>query len=198
MKIKVCGLTRREDAELATRLGAAHLGCVLAADSPRCTTALHARDVLRDLPGPVLVFRKATVDEVLAAVDEAAVTTVQLHRFNERDAQTLEAGGLTVHRAYNVERGALPETATAGAPLVYDVGAGGSGRPFDWSALAPRAPRNVFVAGGLTPNNVGALCALDPWGIDVSSGVEAAPGIKDPGLLHAFFRVVHEHEEKPK
>jgi phosphoribosylanthranilate isomerase len=70
---------------------------------------------------------------------------------------------------------------------VLDVAAGGSGRRFDWALLGGRAPYATFIAGGITPDNVGALLRHAPWGIDVSSGVESAPGVKDGGRLKALF-----------
>jgi phosphoribosylanthranilate isomerase len=89
----------------------------------------------------------------------------------------------------------LPELSPAptdASPAVLDVGDGGSGTPFDWSLLAPRAPSATFIAGGVTPHNVSALLRYRPWGIDLSSGVERVPGEKDHGSLRLLFAAVAE------
>ena len=70
---------------------------------------------------------------------------------------------------------------------MFDVGGGGSGRAFDWRILGERAPERAFIAGGLRPENIGRLLPFRPWGVDVSSGIESAPGVKDPERLRRFF-----------
>lgn len=191
--VKVCGLARGEDVELALRLGATHLGCVLAPDSPRAVDAARAGELLGDLPSEVvgvLVFRSADPDVVLRASERAGVRTVQLHGYPEAEARRLEARGLTVLRAYDAGVGLPSLRARADRLHVLDSRSGGTGRAFDWAVLAPRAPRFCFVAGGITPENVAALLAYEPWGVDVSSGVERAPGVKDEAKLRALFEEV--------
>ena len=80
----------------------------------------------------------------------------------------------------------------ARSPVLLDVGAGGSGTPFDWRLLGRVAPPRLWIAGGITPANVRALLARAPFGIDVSSGVERAPGIKDARRLRALFAAIEE------
>jgi indole-3-glycerol phosphate synthase/phosphoribosylanthranilate isomerase len=192
-RVKVCGLRRAADAALAIELGATHLGCVLVPDSPRCASL---RDVARVLDAAgdaavVLVFRNATAGTVLAAVEATGVRRVQVHGAGDELLGRLETAGCLVHRVYSIEPGArvLPALAAADEtrPQLLDVAAGGSGRRFDWTLLGGRAPHATFIGGGITPENVGALLCHAPWGIDVSSGVESAPGVKDPGRLKALF-----------
>ena len=191
--VKICGLRRIEDAALAVDLGAAALGCVLASDSPRTASPSEARALVtafRDQVPVVLVFRDPTRDEVLAASEHTGAREVQLHRSPESLCRELEARALRVWRVLGVEGAMLPKlcvTPDAKRPLVLDRARGGSGRSFDWSLLSQVPRLGVFVAGGITPDNVAALCAHDPYGIDLSSGVESAPGVKDGAKLRVLF-----------
>ncbi|MEM7248242.1 MAG: phosphoribosylanthranilate isomerase [Acidobacteriota bacterium] len=193
MRVKVCGLTRSVDVERAVRLGATHLGFVLAPESPRAVSAGWVGAVVRTLPShvtPVLVFRDASDHAVLSAARESGVVRVQLHRHRPGQVVRLTAAGLVVHLALDAELvvDLTSLGATLATPVVLDHGGGGSGRSFDWQRLAPQAPEHVFIAGGLTPDNVSELLRFQPWGLDVSSGLERSPGIKDAAKLQAFFR----------
>jgi tryptophan synthase beta chain len=194
--VKICGLTRPEDAALATRLGATHLGCVLVEDTPRCVDAARARAVFAagSTARGVLVFRSPDPIQVLRAVDVAGTTHVQIDASAAATVETLEAAGLTVYRSYVVSSDdtSLPAAvppASRERPIVLDTG-GGTGRRFDWSLLTrgtETAPEATFVAGGVGPDNIGELLTRRPWGIDVSSGVESAPGQKDAERLERLF-----------
>jgi phosphoribosylanthranilate isomerase len=197
MKVKICGLTRETDVEAAIGGGATHLGCVLAPESPRAVKAADAGALIGD-PGTgvtaVLVFRGATCTDVQAAVDVSGIGTVQLHRHAEEDAVALEAAGLTVIRARDVGS-EIPAglVVTERCPILLDVDGGGSGRSFDWTLLGGISTEHVFVAGGITPENVGQLLDHDPWGIDISSGIESSPGIKDLDRLRALFAAIEKY-----
>ncbi|MBI5851648.1 MAG: phosphoribosylanthranilate isomerase [Planctomycetes bacterium] len=191
--VKICGLRRIEDAALAVESGARALGCVLASDSPRRASTSEARALVTafgDHMPVVLVFRGATRDEVLQACERTGAREVQLHESPESLCLELEERALRVWRVLGVEGTALPTpcvTPDATRPLVLDSAHGGSGRSFDWSLLSQVPHPGVFVAGGITPDNVAALCAHDPYGIDLSSGVESAPGVKDGARMRALF-----------
>jgi len=191
VRVKICGLTRAADAELAVRLGATDVGCVLVPGTPRQVEAAEARSLFARLPAGVrrvLVFRGATRDNVLRAAERAGTCDVQLHRTPESVAEALERFGMRVRRVIEAPAPARALVgATAERPRSIDVGAGGGGRRFDWSLLAGLDLRHVFVAGGIRPSNVRALLRHRPGGIDVSSGVESAPGRKDPRLLRSLF-----------
>lgn len=198
--VKICGITRLEDALLAAELGADALGLVFWPDSPRFIDPFRARKIVRALPPlvtPVGVF----VDQPIAYVEGVAslvrLGAVQLHGS--------EGPEFTGSLSYRVIK-AVPLGAGAPAPevgiwpedvvLLLDahdpVRYGGTGRTVDWTAAAPVArARRSILSGGLTPDNVaGAIDAVRPYGVDVSSGVEAAPGKKDPDRLRRFFAAV--------
>lgn len=198
MEIKICGLRRPEDARLAARLGAQWIGVVRAPDSPRSATLEEARQVIaaaREVNPevrPVLATGRRTRDEVASDAFALGVERVQPHGLSESGIRALTGAGLIVHRVVTVPESAarLPDFEPPEAddgPLVFDVGGGGSGRAFDWRILGERAPGRAFIAGGLRPENVGRLLPYRPWGVDVSSGIESSPGVKDPERLQRFF-----------
>ena len=198
MEIKICGLRQPEDARLAVRLGARWIGIVRAPDSPRSATIEQARRVIaaarEEDPSvrPVLATGRRTRDEVVEDAQALGIERVQPHGLSESGIRTLRAAGLVVHRVVRVPENAsrLPSFASPEAsdgPLVFDVGGGGTGRSFDWSILGERAPARVFVAGGIRPENLARLLPRRPWGVDVSSGVETAPGVKDPERMRRLF-----------
>lgn len=195
MKIKVCGLRRRADCELAHELGAAHLGFVLAPDSPRCIGVDELALLLPDLPAaiaPVLVFRAAPALVVRRAAERLGVERVQLHRCADEANAELEAAGLRVHRVREADRFdgelcAFEPAPSAERPWLIDVGGGGSGRRFDWNRLPAEPPAHVWVAGGIGPEHVAELAARAVYGADLSSALERAPGIKDPDRMRALF-----------
>jgi len=194
-RVKICGLTEPRDAALALDLGATHLGCVCAADSPRSASP-HARVAIRELARGraafVLVARGVDLDTLCRLAAGCEPDLVQWHGASARDEEEA-ATRLPLLRVRQVgPGGGLPALAGAGprTPFVLDGGRGGAGRTFDWSLLGSTAPEHVFVAGGITPANVADLLAFAPWGIDVSSGIERAPGQKDPAALRALFEVL--------
>jgi len=193
-KVKICGITRAEDAALAIELGADYLGFIFVKESPRFIHPDAARAIVAScgaaaapaagrVQGPqfVGVFRNAPIDEVRQTVDRAQLDLVQLHGDEKyvSDVPTI--------KAFNV-RDALPDTATDAQFVLFDTG-GGTGRTFDWSLLAsyPRT-KPFFLAGGIHPGNVAAAIAeTSPFAVDVASGVESAPGVKDPVKLRTLF-----------
>ena len=198
MEVKICGLRRPEDASLAVRLGARWIGIVRAPDSPRSATLDEARRVIaaaREADPevrPVLATGRRSTGEVAADAAVLGVERVQPHGLGDAGVRELRAGGLIVHRVVTIPETAerLPRFAVPDekdGPLVFDVGGGGSGRSFDWRILGEKSPPRTFIAGGLRPENIGLLLPYRPWGVDVSSGIESAPGIKDSERLRRFF-----------
>ena len=202
-RVKVCGITRLEDAELAVELGAWALGFILWPQSPRAADPAVAAGIaaaLRRRAELVGVFVNAKLDEIAHAADELHLSHLQLHG-DEGPAFCAEAArrtGAKVIKAVRVSSAAdfqdleryhtdfhLLDTAARGLR-------GGTGATWDW-ALAARRRRKVpaILSGGLTPGNVAAgIEAVDPYAVDVSSGVEAAPGVKDAAKLEAFMAAV--------
>jgi phosphoribosylanthranilate isomerase len=202
-RVKICGITRPEDAELAVELGAWALGFILWRRSPRAADPAVAAGIalaLRRRVELVGVFVNASLEEIAHAAEALHLTHVQLHG-DEGPAFCAEAGRRTGAKVIKAIRVAsvsdfqdverfhtdfhLLDTAARGK---Y----GGSGEAWDW-ALASKRTRKVpaILSGGLTAENVAAgVRAVDPFAVDVASGVEASPGVKDPDRLAAFIAAV--------
>lgn len=203
-RVKICGITRRDDANLAVELGAAALGFNFYPPSPRYIAPLAARAIINKLPPfvtPVGVFANETDGVHVAAIArQAGVTAVQLHGTGSPlpGPGSKALAGFTVFQAIAVWKGFKPEIlqhfkASAFLLDAYDPGLhGGTGKTFDWY-LAREAGKfgTIILAGGLTPKNVGrAIREVKPYAVDVASGVESTRGIKDPAKLRAFFSAV--------
>jgi phosphoribosylanthranilate isomerase len=198
--IKICGITRLEDAQAAVTAGANALGFVFWPKSPRYVEPSRARTIVATLAPaitPVGVFVDQPADEVNAIAAAVGLGAVQLH--GAEDDVYVRTMTRPVLKAVAVRPGEAP--AVDGWPNdvtvlldVHDpVKKGGTGRTIDWTAAAAIASRRkVILAGGLTPENVGeAIARVRPYGIDVSSGVESAPGVKDHGRIKALFEALH-------
>jgi phosphoribosylanthranilate isomerase len=191
MLLKICGLTTEADAAHAAAAGATALGVIFAPASPRCVTADRARDIVRAVPPevPVVgVFVNAPLEEIVATVAHTGIRFVQLHGDEpESYASTLKMPLLRA-AGVDVAIGAWP-TATLLLDAVSAAARGGTGRRVDWQQAADIARRRKTVlAGGLTPDNVAeAIATVRPYGVDVSSGVEAAPGRKDRDKVTRFL-----------
>lgn len=206
-RIKVCGITRLVDAQLAVELGASALGFNFYRPSPRYIAPHAARAIIERLP-PFVVAVGVYADEpemerVLTVAGEAGVGIIQLHGPRFPNAKDRPAGFRLI-RAVAVEEdfeaaalAHIPADAFLLDTFHPDL-KGGTGRTFDWK-LAREAARygTIILAGGLNPENVGqAIRTVQPFAVDVASGVESAPGQKDPTLLRAFFKAVTEADRK--
>ena len=198
MFVKICGITNEDDALLAVALGADAVGFVFA-PSPRQIAPTIARDIARRLPPEILtvgVFRDETPERVVEIVHLAGLRGAQLHGHETPETTRYVAARVPfVIQAFAAGDPALERAAQHGASaILVDSPAPGSGEVFDW-ALAEGAPfgQRVLLAGGLTPENVAvAIEVVRPWGVDVSTGVEARPGHKDPIKLKAFMSAARE------
>jgi phosphoribosylanthranilate isomerase len=202
-RVKVCGITRPEDAELAVELGAWAIGFILWARSPRAADPAVAAGIsaaLRRRVEPVGVFVNPTLDEVAHAADALHLTHVQLHGDEGPSfcAEVARRTGAKVIKAIRVADASdfqdlerfhtdfhLLDAAARGKR-------GGSGETWDWALAASRRRKvPAILSGGLHAGNVAdGIAAVDPYAVDVASGVEAAPGIKDPDKLAAFMAAV--------
>jgi phosphoribosylanthranilate isomerase len=198
MLVKICGITELEDAELAVDCGASAVGFVFWPDSPRFIDPTRAYAIAAKLPPfvtPVGVFVTQPADHVNDVAAFVGLGAVQLH------------GDESVEYAATVMRPVLKAMTLTGADALIDrwppttmvlldahdpVRRGGTGTTIDWAkAAAVAARRRILLAGGLTPDNVAdAIDRVRPFGIDVSSGVESSPGVKDRVKLRALFDVV--------
>jgi len=201
-RVKVCGITRFEDADLAVRLGASAIGFVLWDRSPRRITAVEAAAIARALPPFVTrvgVFVNSPAADVSAAVRDVGLDAVQLHGDEDVDdykdvaARLIKAVSPQTEEQVSNAVGLSSDIAVL-VDATGPVDRGGTGRCANW-ALAARIARSrpVLLAGGLTADNVvAAVRAVGPWAIDVSSGVEELPGVKSPRRLEEFFAALEE------
>ena len=204
-RIKFCGMTRAGDVRLACELGADAIGFVFAAGSPRCLRPQEARrmrNALAPLVDAVALFMDNSAEEVREAVRQVRPTLLQFH--GAEDDAFCRGFGVPWIKAVAMGGGQAPSAAAlqsqypGAAGFLFDGhgpgGAGGSGARFDWQRLP---------AGGLDADNVfDAITTVLPWGVDVSSGIESAPGIKDGERMRRFVEEVRradchvEHEAR--
>lgn len=193
MRIKVCGVTRPQDARLAAKLGAWAIGMIFVPNTPRYLTPPRAKRVRAAIPSGVLaigVFKHVAAEELRRVVRELNLDAVQIYGSVPRGV------GVRVIQAVTLDARPLRGKMVLIEPVRSDAdrraGRGPSARAQraawktakSWRATGAR----VILAGGLTPDNAAeAVRSARPWALDVSSGVEGAPGVKDRGLLKAFF-----------
>jgi len=200
-RIKCCGMTRVEDALLAAELGTDAIGVVITARSKRRVDLAQARAIVAAMP-PFVTTVALLMDDseatVRAVIEQVRPDLLQFHG-GESDAWCAQFG-----RPY-LKAIAMGEGATA-LPQLHDYPRaagllldghglgepGGSGKAFDWSLMPADLAQPLVLAGGLHAGNVGeAIRIARPWAVDVASGIEASPGIKDPARLAAFIAAVH-------
>lgn len=198
--VKICGLRRVQDAELAVALGATHVGAVRTPESPRRASLDEARAIFDRVASKatrVLVFRDVPIEGVVRDASSSGADWVQLYGGSDADFERLESEGFRVLRVYRVEEDsrALPALldSSDARPALLDVAGGGTGRRFDWRLLGSEAPPFTFVAGGIRAENVEELLLHRPHGVDLSSGIERAPGVKDEEKLRMLFDRIGRH-----
>lgn len=196
-RIKMCGMTTVGDARLAVEAGADAIGLIFWPGSRRAIDVERARAITRELPplvSVVGVFVDATPDQVRSVADAVGLSSVQLHG-NEQVADW-DRFPRPVLKAMSLEDYDASPWKTASAAILVDahdpVTVGGTGRTIDWDkARVIAATRPLVLAGGLRPENVGeAVATVAPWGVDVASGIEQSPGVKDPARVRAFVEAV--------
>lgn len=198
-RVKLCGLTRAEDVALAAAGGATHAGFIMVEGTPRAVTLDQAQplaEAARELGlKAVGVFRDAPVDKVVAAADALALDAVQIHGDEgnaEMEALRQRLSGATEIWALSAVEGSSVAPARAADRTLFDTSqagvSGGAGTAFDWALLKERddLPQSL-IAGGIGPGNAAAAAAVGAYAIDISSGVEAAPGHKDKDKVEALF-----------
>ena len=201
IRVKICGITNPADARLAADAGADAIGLVFHESSPRNITSAMACTIINALP-PFVDAYAVVLDPSPQLLDEliekVPLDGMQYHgceapelcaRFQGDWIKAVpmnEPGALAEHQhRYRAAHGFLLDSHASGK-------AGGQGKTFDWTEVQSEDPRPLILAGGLGPDNVAAaIQAVRPWGVDVSSGVEASPGRKDPAKIEAFMREVN-------
>lgn len=205
-RVKICGITRPEDGVRAAALGADAVGLVFYPRSPRAVTVGQAREIATALPpfvARVGLFVDAAVAEVEAVLEQLPLDLLQFHG-EEPEAYCVQFGrpylkAVRVHPQRDVVAymDAYPSAAGFLLDAYHPAVPGGSGERFDWSRVPAQRPAPIVLAGGLHPGNVAdAVRQVRPFAVDVSSGVEAAKGIKDPAKMMEFIRGVQraDHE----
>jgi len=196
--VKICGITRVEDALAAAHAGAHAVGMIFYAGSPRLVSHDIARRVVDALPAfvtPVALFVDAKSAEVQRVIGEVKPQLLQFH--GDETPEFCESFGMPYIKAAKVRRGvdllqyARRYRSAKGLLLdaFVDGSHGGTGSTFDWALIPDQLPLPLILAGGLNQDNVAeAIRRVRPWAVDVSSGVEAAKGIKDAAKIAAFIR----------
>jgi phosphoribosylanthranilate isomerase len=196
-RIKICGITRVEDARAAVELGADAIGLVFYAPSPRSIEPKQARAIIAAISPFVTVvglFVDPAQDQVEAVLHNCSLSLLQFH--GDEAPEFCRGFGLPYIKAARVEASAdlvqyLSHYHAAQGWLLdayHDQLYGGTGETFDWKLIPRDLSRPVILSGGLTPDNVGAAVRqVRPWAVDVSSGVEVSKGVKDPAKIAAFI-----------
>ena len=200
-RVKICGVTHVEDALLACELGADAIGIVMTPTSPRGVSIENARAIRDALPAfvdAVVLSHDLSAERVRAIIDGVRPDLVQFH--GSEDAVFCELFGVRYTKAVGMDGDVDVRAVAAAHPratgFVLDGHPpgqqGGRGKAFDWSRIPRDLGRPILLAGGLNADNVGdAIRAVHPWAVDLASGVEASPGIKDAAKMRAFFAAVH-------
>jgi phosphoribosylanthranilate isomerase len=182
--VKICGITRRQDAEAAVDAGASAIGFIFAASSPRYIQPQRAAEIARHLN----VWKVGVFVEEAAASVEAIARSVQLDIVQLYGGETPQ--GLRIWRAYRPAQMNPAEAAQAEAVLLDGPA---HGIPFDWTTAREAAAPKLILAGGLDASNVAeAIRIARPWGVDASSRLELSPGIKDPEKVRQFIRAARQ------
>ncbi len=210
-RIKICGLTRLDDAEHAVEAGAWAIGLIFFPGSARAVALEPAQEIARRLRRKVEiagVFVNATIDEIVATSELVPLSLVQLHG-DEGPMYATEVARRTGARVIKAARvaskadvQALDAFRTQDFHLLDTLvpgQAGGTGRAFDWSLARHRVSSvPLILSGGLTADNVGdAVAQVEPWAVDVASGTEREPGVKDPAKVEAFVAAVRATAAEP-
>ncbi len=204
-RIKICGLTREADVDAAVAAGADATGFVLYPKSPRCVSAERAGELARCLPPfvtPVALLVNAEPAEIAAALQALPQALLQFHGDETRAA--CEAPGRPYLRAARMASGFdlvdFARQFSSAQAILLDAhveGYGGGGKVFDWSLIPVNVSRPVVLSGGLHAGNViEGILQVRPWAVDVSSGVEAAKGIKDAAAIRRFCEAVREADAR--
>jgi phosphoribosylanthranilate isomerase len=196
MRVKICGITRHQDAEAAVRHGASAIGFIFWPGSPRFIDPYRARRIAKALPpfiSAVGVFVNQPSDYINGVASLVPLSVVQLH--GDESPAFVAQLSRPVMKAITRRESASewPQQVMLLVDVHDPVKRGGTGHVVDWTMAASIArERRIVLAGGLTPDNVAdAVAAVQPWGIDVSSGVEESPGVKDERRIAALFAAMN-------
>lgn len=203
MYVKICGLRTLGDVDAVREAGADAMGVVLSSTSVRAVSVEHARSLVAHAEASVstagapssaeplttvAVVHDLGIDEAIAAAEAIGADVLQLHGYSRSDTRkAVDVAGPQIWRATSADLGPTTVGAYGEDALLLDSSTPGSGTTWDLDMLAERPRGSWLLAGGLSPDNVAeAIATARPWGVDVSSGVEAVRGTKDHGLIRRF------------
>ena len=205
-RVKICGITRIEDALAATHNGADAIGLVFYAESPRNVSLQAAQEIVDALPPFISVvglFVNASENKIQTVLSQLRLDVLQFH--GDETVADCAQFNLPYLKAIRVK----PDTNLLQYCLEFnsaqallldahsDVAYGGTGQAFDWNLIPKNLPKPIILAGGLNPQNVdGAIEQVRPYAVDVSGGVEESKGIKDAAKIAAFMRAVNEAQSR--
>ncbi len=199
-RVKICGITRAQDATAAAQLGVDALGLVFYEKSPRNLSCQQAQAVVQVLPGfvsSVALFLNPSESQVKQVLTEVNIDLLQFH--GNETPEFCESFGRPYIKAMGVDRlddlPAESERYASARSILLDShvqgAAGGTGEVFDWDQIPDSLRQKIILAGGLNPDNVArAITEIEPYAVDLSSGVESAPGIKDIELMARLMQEV--------
>lgn len=200
IKIKICGITRFEDAKIAANLGVDALGFIFYKNSPRYIDPSNAAEIIKQLPpfiSRVGVFVNESVDEISSIIKISGINTLQLH--GSESPEFCKHFSLPVIKSFSIkpdcDLSIIDTYLTSGILLDTWNNSmhGGSGKTFDWKIARNICNKfnNVIIAGGLGPANIEeAINSLNPYGVDINSGVEISPGIKNPHKMRELVHII--------
>jgi len=200
IRIKICGITRFEDAKIAANLGVDALGFIFFKKSPRYIDPLNASEIIRQLPpfiSRVGVFVNESADEISSIIKISGINVLQLH--GSESPEFCRNYSIPVIKSFSIkpdcDLSIIDNYSTSGILLdTWNSSMhGGSGKTFDWKVAQNICNKfnNVIIAGGLGPANIEeAVNSLNPYGVDINSGVEISPGIKNPHKMRDTVRII--------
>lgn len=204
MKVKICGITNIEDAHAAVEAGADALGFIFALSSPRCVRVENARNIVRSLPPfvtPVGVFVDSDRQEILKTIETVGIQAIQFHG-NEQPEDLLDYAIQTykafrVHDEFDISQIARYSPKAFLLDTFVNSLDGGTGRTFNWDiAVQAKLFGKIILSGGLNTNNIAeAVRTVQPYAIDINSGVESAPGKKDKAKINEVFSILRTMQE---
>ena len=205
-KIKICGITNISDARLAVELGADLLGFNFYESSPRYINPLTAADIIQQLPSKVVnvgLFVTAGAESIAQVLQTCPLEMIQLHG-DENNHDCLAAAklgpkiikALRIRRKEDLDLMSRFEVKSILLDAFHPDLYGGSGQKFDWSWIKQNQDKNIYLAGGITPENISEALSAGTYGVDLCSGVESKPGVKDPEKLIKLFDNIHKYYDQ--
>ena len=190
MKIKICGITKTEDATMCEELGADAIGCVHIPGRERSLQLMEILDIFTSLSPfttRVLVCTPVNVEDAMALMEKSEADVLQVYSLSPEELLELRSNGVRTIRAVDPFSSEVNDYEGCTDALLFERGVPGTGTSYDHSSIPLKDFRRVIIAGGLDPSNVTRVVRMRPYAVDVSSGVERTKGRKEPDLVKEFI-----------